>query len=249
MEKLSPILAFYTVKDWREGCEKCIEILRYGGLGHTLGLHTRDEGVVRAFALRKPAYRICVNTPAALGAVGYTTNLFPAMTLGCGTPGNNITSDNISPMHLIHIKRVAYGVREADGAATSAAASMAATPVAPRATGRKDVRPLIESVVDRFVEKKRPAAPSCGTAGTSPEVRKTPHPSAPPLGSYAVLAPKGASAAESNPAPKAAVPFVCEDDVRSAMRANKKILIGKKTIVTPSARDLAGANDVFATAE
>jgi len=81
MEKLSPILAFYVVKDWREGCAKCIEILNFGGLGHTLGVHTKDEQVVREFGLRKPAFRICVNTPAALGAVGYTTNLFPAMTL------------------------------------------------------------------------------------------------------------------------------------------------------------------------
>src|SRR6266850_3906455 len=87
MEKLSPALAFYVVKDWREGCAKCIEILNFGGLGHTLSLHTRDEQVVREFGLRKPAYRIVVNTPAALGAVGYTTNLFPSMTLGCGAPG------------------------------------------------------------------------------------------------------------------------------------------------------------------
>src|SRR5206468_2820277 len=95
MEKLSPTLAFYVVKDWREGCAKCIEILNFGGLGHTLSVHTKDEEVVRQFGLRKPAFRICVNTPAALGAVGYTTNLFPSMTLGCGAAGGNITSDNI----------------------------------------------------------------------------------------------------------------------------------------------------------
>src|SRR6185295_6109403 len=132
IEKLSPLLAFYTVKDWREGCEKCIEILRYGGLGHTLSLHTRDDSVVREFALRKPAYRICVNTPSALGAVGYTTNLFPAMTLGCGAPGNNITSDNISPLHLINLKRVAYGVRDA------------------AETKNMNKREVIESVVDQW---------------------------------------------------------------------------------------------------
>ena len=76
MEKLSPTLGFYTVKDWKEGCAKCIEILKFGGLGHTLSIHTRDEEIVRQFGLHKPAFRICVNTPAALGAVGYTTNLF-----------------------------------------------------------------------------------------------------------------------------------------------------------------------------
>jgi acetaldehyde dehydrogenase (acetylating) len=87
MEKLCPVLAFYSVKDWIEGCQKCIEILNFGGLGHTLGLHSTDDGIIRQFALQKPAYRICVNTPAALGAVGYTTNLFPSMTLGCGAFG------------------------------------------------------------------------------------------------------------------------------------------------------------------
>ena len=112
MEKLSPTLGFYVVKDWKEGCAKCIEILKFGGLGHTLSIHTRDEEVVRQFGLYKPAFRICVNTPAALGAVGYTTNLFPSMTLGCGAAGGNITSDNISPLHLINLKRVAYGVRD-----------------------------------------------------------------------------------------------------------------------------------------
>src|SRR5262245_16047163 len=112
MEKLSPTLAFYVVKDWKEGCAKCIEILKFGGLGHTLSIHTRDEEVVRQFGLYKPAFRICVNTPSALGAVGYTTNLFPSMTLGCGAAGGNITSDNISPLHLINLKRVAYGVRD-----------------------------------------------------------------------------------------------------------------------------------------
>src|SRR5204863_9013041 len=112
VEMLSPALAFYVVNDWREGCAKCIEILNFGGLRHTLSVHTKDEEVVRQFALRKPAFRICVNTPAALGAVGYTTNLFPSMTLGCGAAGGNITSDNISPLHLINLKRVAYGVRD-----------------------------------------------------------------------------------------------------------------------------------------
>src|SRR6266571_2747663 len=117
---LSPTLAFYVVKDWKEGCTKCIEILNFGGLGHTLGLHTRDDEVVRQFGLYKPAFRICVNTPAALGAVGYTTNLFPSMTLGCGAAGGNITSDNISPLHLINLKRVAYGVRELAAPAAAA---------------------------------------------------------------------------------------------------------------------------------
>ena len=130
MEKLSPTLAFYVVKDWRAGCAKCIEILNFGGLGHTLSVHTKDEEVVREFGLRKPAFRICVNTPAALGAVGYTTNLFPSMTLGCGAAGGNITSDNISPLHLINLKRVAYGVRDVAAPAPAASAPAAGTVIA-----------------------------------------------------------------------------------------------------------------------
>src|SRR5262249_42900135 len=133
MEKLSPTLAFYVVKDWREGCAKCIEILNFGGLGHTLSIHTKDEQVVREFGLKKPAFRICVNTPAALGAVGYTMNLFPLMTLGCGAAGGNITSDNISPMHLINLKRVAYGVRDVAATTRRAAVAAAASPLSRRA--------------------------------------------------------------------------------------------------------------------
>src|SRR5205085_4461878 len=142
MEKLSPVLAFYVVKDWREGCAKCIEILNFGGLGHTLSLHTKDDEVVRQFGLRKPAFRICVNTPAALGAVGYTTNLFPSMTLGCGAAGGNITSDNISPLHLINLKRVAYGVREVTAPPPKAGA-----------------RATIEQVVDQWIGHRSPPPP------------------------------------------------------------------------------------------
>src|SRR5581483_12182322 len=140
MEKLSPTLGFYVVKDWREGCAKCIEILNFGGLGHTLSIHTKDDQVVREFGLRKPAFRICVNTPAALGAVGYTTNLFPAMTLGCGAAGGNITSDNISPLHLINLKRVAYGVRDV------AAAPPRAPSIAAVSSGNR--RDSIEQIVN-----------------------------------------------------------------------------------------------------
>ncbi len=108
-EKISPVLAWYDVPDWVQGCERCLEILANGGMGHTLAIHARDENVIREFGLRKPVFRIVVNTPASQGAIGLTTNLAPALTLGCGTLGGNITSDNITPMHLLHIKRVATG--------------------------------------------------------------------------------------------------------------------------------------------
>src|SRR5215472_1487440 len=108
IEKLSPVLSFYVVADWRDGCERCKEILRYGGMGHTMSIHSRDDRIILEFGLKKPAYRICVNTPTTHGSIGLTTGLDPSMTLGCGGWGGNITSDNISPKHLINIKRLAY---------------------------------------------------------------------------------------------------------------------------------------------
>jgi hypothetical protein len=114
IEKLSPVLALYKVNGWREGCIRCIEILKFGGLGHTLSLHCEDEKIISEFALKKPASRILLNTSSTHGAVGFTTNLPPSLTLGCGPLGGNITSDNITPLHLVTIKRLARGVREAE---------------------------------------------------------------------------------------------------------------------------------------
>jgi len=108
IEKLSPVLAFYVVRDWHEGCERCLQLLRYGGTGHTLGIHSQDDAVIREFALKKPVYRIIANTQTSMGATGYTTGLAPSMSLGCGAYAGNITSDNITPLHLINVKRLAY---------------------------------------------------------------------------------------------------------------------------------------------
>ncbi len=111
-EKLSPVLAYFVVSDWKEGCRRCKEILRFGGAGHTLAVHAADREVILAFALEKPAFRIIANAPAATGAVGIDTFLPPSMTLGCGAMGGNITSDNIGPEHLINVKRLAFGRKE-----------------------------------------------------------------------------------------------------------------------------------------
>src|SRR5438445_641625 len=110
IEKLCPVLSYYVVKDWREGCERCKQILRYGGMGHTMSIHSQNDQVILEFGLKKPAFRIVVNTPTTHGSVGLSTGLDPAMTLGCGGYGGNITSDNISPRHLLNIKRVAYEI-------------------------------------------------------------------------------------------------------------------------------------------
>jgi acetaldehyde dehydrogenase (acetylating) len=108
IEKLSPVLAFYTVDGWLEGCHKCIDLLRFGGMGHTMVIHSNDQPIIMKFALEKPAFRILVNTVASIGAVGYTTALTPSMTLGPGTWGGSIISDNVSARHLMNIKSLAF---------------------------------------------------------------------------------------------------------------------------------------------
>jgi acetaldehyde dehydrogenase (acetylating) len=107
-EKLSPVLSFYTEDGWRDACHRCIELLEFGGLGHTLVIHSKDNDIIMKFALEKPAFRILVNTQAALGAVGYTNGLEPSMTLGPGTWGGSIISDNVSARHLMNVKRLAF---------------------------------------------------------------------------------------------------------------------------------------------
>lgn len=113
-EILSPVLAYYIEDDWMHACEKCIELLISEMSGHTLVIHSTDEEVIRLFALKKPVGRVLVNTPAIFGSMGATTNLFPAMTLGSRSAGSGITSDNVSPMNLIYIRKVGYGVRKAE---------------------------------------------------------------------------------------------------------------------------------------
>ena len=111
IEKLSPILSFYLVDGWLEGCHKCIELLHFGGVGHTMVLHSNDKEIIMKFALEKPAFRILVNTPSSVGAVGYTTALNPSMTLGPGTWGGSIVSENVTAHHLMNIKTLAFEER------------------------------------------------------------------------------------------------------------------------------------------
>ncbi len=107
-EKLTSLLGFYTVGDWNEGCETCYKLLKNGGIGHSLVIHSKNEEIIREFGMKKPVSRMLVNTPSTHGAVGLTTNLFPSFTLGCGTIGGSSTSDNVTPLNLMNIRRVAY---------------------------------------------------------------------------------------------------------------------------------------------
>ena len=108
MEKLCPVLAFFVMDSEDAVLEKAVEVLTHEGSGHTFALHATDRRVVEKFALRIPVSRFLVNTPAALGGIGATTELFPALTLGCGAVGGSSTSNNVSPLDLINIRRVAW---------------------------------------------------------------------------------------------------------------------------------------------
>ena len=112
MEKLCPVLAFYVMDSEDAVLKKCIEVLDHEGSGHTFAMHCKDDQVIRRFASKIPVSRFLVNTPAALGGIGASTGLFPALTLGCGAVGGSSSSNNISPMDLINIRRVAWGKEE-----------------------------------------------------------------------------------------------------------------------------------------
>lgn len=118
-EKLSPVLAVYFVSSFEAGIEACAGILNYGGRGHTCVIFSSSRENVKAYGMRMPAFRVLVNTSSPQGSTGITTNIAPAMTLGCGAMAGNSTSDNVGPLHLINIKRIAFKVREAEDAFSS----------------------------------------------------------------------------------------------------------------------------------
>jgi acetaldehyde dehydrogenase (acetylating) len=217
IEKLAPILAFYVVRDWREGCQRSKEVLSYGGMGHTLSIHSQNHEVVMQFGLEKPAFRIVVNSSATHGAVGFSTGLPPAMTLGCGAYGGNITSDNITPLHLLNIKRLAYEVRPVDIAAALAEYGYPGAAAAPRA------RPSVEDRVSRYLDSR----------GWGPRSE--------------IAQPAAAPAADAGKPPLLALPleFVAEEQVRDAIHEGRKLPVGPRTIVTPAARELGNREGVF----
>ena len=272
-EKLSPVLALYWVDDFEACVRACEAILRFGGIGHTAVIHARDEARVTEFARRAPAYRVLVNTSSPQGSVGITTNLAPSMTLGCGAIGGNVTSDNVGPQHLINIKRVAWAVRTADeamsrkdsglsaadraalvaaverylagrgiavGPAAAPAAVAAALPAGAHAAPAGGAIPpdAVAGAVDRYLARAG-AAPSCACTHEAQAPQQPP--------------PQGQPAPEKAPEPPAPkieiADFVCEADVREAIAKKKKIFIGKKTIVTPAARDAAAADEILVMAE
>lgn len=109
---LCPVIAFYIEDDWVHACEKCMKLLVEESCGNTLTIHSRDEEVIRQFAWKKPVGRILINTPATIGAMGITTNLFPSVILGSASAGQGMVSDNLNPMHLVYVRKAAYGVQD-----------------------------------------------------------------------------------------------------------------------------------------
>jgi acetaldehyde dehydrogenase (acetylating) len=109
-EILGPVLSFYRVSDANGGYERCREILDFGGQGHTLGLHADDDAVIARFS-SLPASRILCNTPSLFGGMGYSCATDPSFMLGTGTWSGSIVSDNVTPLHLINIKRIAHEIR------------------------------------------------------------------------------------------------------------------------------------------
>lgn len=107
-EKLTTVLGWYEEEGWEAGCERCIELIQFGGRGHSLIIHATDENVIMAYGLEKPVFRIAVNTMGTLGAIGLTTGVMPSLTLGAGGVGGSITGDNVTTVHLMNTKRLAY---------------------------------------------------------------------------------------------------------------------------------------------
>jgi acetaldehyde dehydrogenase (acetylating) len=347
-EKLSPILAFYSAPNLGASIAICVRLLHHGGAGHTASIHSQSEAAVKQYGLAVPAFRIAVNTSSVHGSIGYSTNLFPAMTLGCGSPGGNITSDNIGPQHLMNVKRVAWESRPIEHRTVPADQRLVAMPVGipsrePRGTAAvsvgtvgaalraarvspTEIAPPVPTAAGfssdtpankragasapaetKFKARLSPALAAVAAAAPVPDRQTIAHiveqvftargiprrsaspstsspssvlsgagvPSFAPSGkggdvalshAAASAVPKSSAAAvdsssKPSPGPASRVPapppihplpppievaeFLSENDVRQALTRNRKLYIGPKTILTPSARDLGGEHDVF----
>lgn len=241
VEKLSPTLAFFVANGVKEGAARCEAILRFGGMGHTAGMHTKDREMAVEYGKQMPAARVIINSPTTHGAIGFSTDLSPSMTLGCGSWGGNVTSDNVSPLHLMDVKRVAFETKPINSATLSAKASLQAAPPVSRPKPRREE---IAKIVDTFL-RNRPEI-----AAAEEPVKPLP---TPPRPSEAPEAPAKETIIHHvyaepvvEKGPPQPVDFVSEDDVRRAVARGEKIYINKKTILTPSARDLGEEKEVFA---
>jgi acetaldehyde dehydrogenase (acetylating) len=238
-------------------------------MGHTAGIHTRSREAAVKFGVEMPASRVTVNTPTTHGAIGFSTALPPSMTLGCGSWGGNVTSDNVSPLHLMDIKRVAFETRPVKsarpaGASVTPSASplpelARATPPSPAVVSTpsgKINREEIAAIVDKFLAGRqaepnvRPATPIAAEAGSMYVPKQSEANPEPRSGNGSPLPSRPAEPAvtTSSSNGRKAVDFVSEDDVRRAIQKGEKIYVGPRTIITPAARDLGDPAEVFAKA-
>lgn len=228
IEKLSPTLAFFVVDGVEAGAAKCLEILQFGGMGHTAGMHTHDRAAAVIYGEKMPAARVVINSPTTHGAIGFSTGLSPSMTLGCGSWGGNVTSDNVSPVHLIDIKRVAFETKPVNNRSV-VSSKLSVKNIAPvsargKTPKREDIAAIVDSFLSKQVEQKVPVAV------VEPLKQTIVHHTFP------------LPEPEKQPLP---LDFVSEDDVRRALGSGKRIYITKKSILTPSARDLGTEKDIF----
>jgi acetaldehyde dehydrogenase (acetylating) len=207
-------------------------------MGQTASIHTRNRDAALRYGILMPAARVVVNTPSTHGAIGFSTGLTPSMTLGCGSWGGNVTSDNISPLHLMDIKRVAFETRPVTVIAEPPVQSLLAQSPHPNPSTmpQSDPGEAITAIVDRFISARR----------RTPEIKepakeivkepvKEPAPPVPPVPVDKI---------ETNG--HRAVDFVCEADVKQALASGEKIYVTAKTIITPAARELGEPREVFA---
>ena len=145
-EKLTTVLGWYEADGWEAGCERSIELIQFGGRGHSQIIHATDEKVIMAFGLEKPVFRILVNTVGTLGAVGFTTGVMPSMTLGAGGVGGSITGDNVTVYHLFNVKRLAFEVTPPPEIALAPAGDVKKADLTPQ-----EIEAVVRSVVEEIL--------------------------------------------------------------------------------------------------
>jgi len=149
-EKLTTVLGWYEEDGWEAGCERSIELIMFGGRGHTQVIHATNQDVIMAYGLEKPVFRILVNTMSTLGAVGLTTGLMPSMTLGAGGEGGSITGDNVNVHHLYNIKRLAY-----ENTPPPQAALRGPAPSSAARQDSQDIESLVQQVVQEIINQTK----------------------------------------------------------------------------------------------
>ncbi len=251
IEKLSPTLAFFVADGIEAGAQKCLEILQFGGMGHTAGMHTESRDAAIAYGKQMPASRVIINSPTTHGAIGFSTDLAPSMTLGCGSWGGNVTSDNVSPIHLMDIKRVAFETRSVGAVQSSefkVQSSDAKLQNIQTEIPQSNRREEIAAIVDKFLRNKIAESPTETTnVDSQTEIQNPKSKIQNPIGSpVKTIIHELKTENVTNGAKPNSVDFVSEDDVKKAIENGEKIYVTAKTIITPSARDLGEEKEVFA---